>query len=100
MFTWLTFTKNITYEFRPVVWLMHNKKRWNSKRFRTGPRLSQEPDVPPRNFIFPSAISRRAVVSYWRQYVHLALVSRLESLSQTRNNEARLTDRLYKGVAG
>ena len=37
-------------------------------------------------FIFPSAFSRRAVVSYWRKYVH-------EVLSLPRKSVVRLTDR-------
>ena len=41
---------------------------------------------------FPSADSSRAVVNYWRNDLHLALVNRLGSLS--RNNVVRLTDRL------
>ena len=38
-------------------------------------RLTQEPEV---TFVSPSAVSRRAVVSYWRKYVHEVLVNRLE----------------------
>ena len=41
---------------------------------------------------FPSADSSRAVVSCWRNDVHLVLVYRLGSLS--RNSVVRLTDRL------
>ena len=32
-------------------------------------------------FVSPSAFSRRAVVSYWRKYVHEVLVNRLGGLS-------------------
>ena len=39
-------------------------------------------------FVSPSAFSRRAVVSYWRKYVHEVLVNRLGGLSLP-----RLTDR-------
>ena len=35
-------------------------------------------------FVSPSAFSRRAVVSYWRKYVHEALVNRLGGLSLPR----------------
>ena len=45
-------------------------------------------------FRFPSAFSRRAVVSYWRKYVHKVLVNRLGGLSLPRKSVVRLTDRL------
>ena len=32
--------------------------------------------VWPHTFVSPSAFSRRAVVSYWRKYVHEVLVNR------------------------
>ena len=41
----------------------------------------------------PSAFSRRAVVSYWRKYVHEVLVNRLGGLSLPRKSVVRLTDR-------
>ena len=44
-------------------------------------------------FVSPSAFSRRAVVSYWRKYVHKALVNRLGGLSLPRKSVVRLTDR-------
>ena len=44
-------------------------------------------------FVSPSAFSRRAVVSYWRKYVHEVLVNRLGGLSLPRKNVVRLTDR-------
>ena len=44
-------------------------------------------------FDFPSAFSRRAVVSYWRKYVPEVLVNRLEGLSLPRKSVVRLTDR-------
>ena len=44
-------------------------------------------------FVSPSAFSRRAVVSYWRKYVHVVLVNRLEGLSLPRKSVVRLTDR-------
>ena len=43
-------------------------------------------------FVSPSAFSRRAVVSYWRKYVHEVLVNRL-GLSLPRKSVVRLTDR-------
>ena len=44
-------------------------------------------------FVSPSAFSRRAVVSYWRKYVHEVLVNRLGGLSLPRQSVVRLTDR-------
>ena len=44
-------------------------------------------------FVSPFAFSRRAVVSYWRKYVHEVLVNRLGGLSLPRKSVARLTDR-------
>ena len=44
-------------------------------------------------FVSPSAFSRRAVVSYWRKYVHEVLINRLGGLSLPRKGVVRLTDR-------
>ena len=44
-------------------------------------------------FVSPSAFSRRAVVSYWRKYVHEVPVNRLGGLSLPRKSVVRLTDR-------
>ena len=44
-------------------------------------------------FVSPSAFSRRAVVSYWRKYVHEVLVNRIGGLSLPRKSVVRLTDR-------
>ena len=44
-------------------------------------------------FVSPSAFSRRAVVSYWRKYVHEVLINRLGGLSLPRKSVVRLTDR-------
>ena len=49
--------------------------------------------VWPHTFVSPSADSRRAVVSYWRKYVHKVLVNRLGGLSLPRKSVVRLTDR-------
>ena len=58
-------------------------------------RLTQEPHVPvrPHTFLSLSADSRRAVVSYWRKYVHEVLVNRVGGLSLPRRSVARITDR-------
>ena len=42
---------------------------------------------------FVNTYSRGAVVSYWRKYVHEALVNRLGGLSLPRKSMVRLTDR-------
>ena len=42
---------------------------------------------------FTTRLSRRAVVSYWRKYVHEVLVNRLGGLSLPRKSVVRLTDR-------
>ena len=47
----------------------------------------------PHTFVSPSAFSRRAVVSYWRKYVHEVLVNPLGGLSLPRKSVVRLTDR-------
>ena len=49
--------------------------------------------VWPHTFVSPSADSRGAVVSYWRNYVHEVLVNRLGGLSLPRKTVVRLTDR-------
>ena len=49
--------------------------------------------VWPHTFVSPAADSRRALVSYWRKYVHEVLVNGLGGLSLPRKNVVRLTDR-------
>ena len=49
--------------------------------------------VLKHTFVSPFALSRRAVVSYWRKYVHEVLVYRLGGLSLPRKSVVRLTDR-------
>ena len=49
--------------------------------------------VGQHTFVSSSAFSRRAVVSYWRKYVHEVLVNRLGGLSLPRKSVVRLTDR-------
>ena len=56
--------------------------------------IGRAPDpVWQHTFVSPSAFSRRAVVSYWRKYVHEVLVNRLRGLSLPRKSVVRLTDR-------
>ena len=47
----------------------------------------------PHTFVYPSADSRRAVVSYWQKYVHEVLVNHLGGLSLPRKSVVRFTDR-------
>ena len=47
----------------------------------------------PHTFVSPSAVSRRAVVSYWQRCVHEILVNRLGGLSPPKKSVVRLTDR-------
>ena len=55
--------------------------------------LNTTAPVWQHTFVSPSAFSRRAVVSYWRKYVHEVLVNRLGGLSLPRKSVVRLTDR-------
>ena len=55
--------------------------------------LGSIPGLAKHTFVSPSALSRRAAVSYWRKYVHEVLGNRLGGLSQPRKSVARLTDR-------
>ena len=64
--------------------------RLNHKRIYRGSWI-QYP-VWQHTFVSPSAFSRRAVVSYWRKYVHEVLVNRLGGLSLPRKSVIRLTD--------
>ena len=49
--------------------------------------------VRPQTFVSPSADLRRAVVTYWRKYVHEVQVNHLGGLSLPRKSVVRLTDR-------
>ena len=55
--------------------------------------LGSIPGLAQHTFVSPSAFLRRAVVSYWRKYVHEVLVNRLGGLSLPRKSVVRLTDR-------
>ena len=61
-------------------------------------RLTKEPEVlgsipgPAIYFRSPSADSKRAVVSYWRNYLHEILVIRLGGLSLPKKKVVRITD--------
>ena len=55
--------------------------------------LGSIPPVWQHTFVSPSAFSRRAVVSYWRKYVHEVLVNRLGGQSLPRKSVVTLTDR-------
>ena len=60
---------------------------------KSGLRFQCEAPVWQHTFVSPSAFSRRAVVNYWRKYVHEVLVNRLGGLSLPRKSVVRLTDR-------
>ena len=66
---------------------------------RSVARLTQEAEVRvrypirPHTFVSTPADSRKAVVSYWRKYVHEMLVNRLGCLSLPRKSVVKLTDR-------
>ena len=55
--------------------------------------LGSIPGLATYTFVSPSAFPRKAVVSYWRKYVHKVLVNRLGGLSLPRKSVVRLTDR-------
>ena len=55
--------------------------------------LGSIPGLATYTFVSPSAFSRRAVVSYWRKYVHEVLVNRLGGLSLPR----KMTLAVYRG---
>ena len=67
--------------------------------------LTQEPEVPGSipdpaiTFVSPSFDSRRTVVGYRRQYVHIVLVNRLGSLTLLKNSVVRpsMTIAVYRG---
>ena len=57
-------------------------------------RLAQEPEVSgsipgPAAFVSASADSRRAVVSYWRKYLHIVLVNSIGGQSLSRSSVVR-----------
>ena len=62
------------------------------KRYNVRPIIVRYP-VWQHTSVSPSAFSRRAVVSYWRKYVHEVLVNRIGGLSLPRKSVVRLTDR-------
>ena len=84
---------------------MRHNIQWNSDRvlFILHKKVTKICDVAihkndlypvwQHTFVSPSAFSRRAVVSYWRKYVHEVLVNRLGGLSLPRKSVVRLTDR-------
>ena len=55
--------------------------------------LGSIPGLATHTFLSPSPFSRRAVVSYWRKYVHEVLVNRLGGLRLPRKSVVRLTAR-------
>ena len=51
------------------------------------------PGILLKSYHALTLVSRRAVVSYWRKYVHEVLINRLGGLSLPRKSVVRLTDR-------
>ena len=73
---------------------LRQKKVYTSSPISHDPNVLSNPKVVwQHTFVSPSAFSRRAVVSYWRKYVHEVLVNRLGGLSLPRKSVVRLTDR-------
>ena len=69
------------------------KKSLNIPMSALGNMLQVQWTVWQHTFVSPFAFSRRAVVSYWRKYVHEVLINRLGGLSLPRKSVVRLTDR-------
>ena len=81
-----------------ILRAVHSCNNWfriNSGRYHdmSAIRVLLLTSVWQHTFVSPSAFSRRAVVSYWRKYVHEVLVNRLGGLSLPRKSVVRLTDR-------
>ena len=68
-------------------------RHWKFTQHHRSTRPPPRYPVWQHTFVSPSAFSRRAVVSYWRKYVHEVLVNRLGCLSLPRKSVVRLTDR-------
>ena len=66
---------------------------WETARYRLKYCLKGPLGPKQLKLVSPSAFSRRAVVSYWRKYVHKVLVNRLGGLSLPWKSVSRLTDR-------
>ena len=66
---------------------------YTGKKYRVSQGSWVGDPVWQHTFVSPSAFSRRAVVSYWRKYVHEVLVNRLGGLSLPRKSVVKLTDR-------
>ena len=81
---------------KDVVWKHVIPHKKPSRLSQSVTRLTEEPEVPDSipvpatYFVSPSADSNRAVVSYWRKYVHEVLVNRSGGLSLPRKSVARL----------
>ena len=76
--------KTLSYNWRNAV---YQTNKWPcdavgspSDSKARGPTLGQYL-VRPHTFVSPYPDSRKAVVSYWRKYVHKVLVNHLESLN-------------------
>ena len=76
----------LIYPFSPL-----SPSLWETARYRL--KYCLKGPLNPKQPTNQSAFSRRAVVSYWRKYVHEVLVNRLGCLSLPRKSVVRLTDR-------
>ena len=74
---------NPTYHYKRIRAVLPQRVRGPGFDIRSGNILS---------FLLP-LFSKRAVVGYWRKYVHEVLVNRLGGLSLPKKNVVRLTDR-------
>ena len=83
----MSFDAHVCQKMRPSKVSLHtaysHKSRKSEVRY----------PVWPHTFVSPAAHSRRAVVSYWRKYVHEVLVNRLGGQSLSRKSVVRLTGR-------
>ena len=83
----------------PIIWLLWSQALRPGRVAQSVGHLTRKSGswvrypVWQHTFVSPSAFSRRAIVSYWRKYVHEVLVNRLGGLSLPRKSVVRLTDR-------
>ena len=89
----------LIYPFAPLSFSVWQTARYRLTYCRKGPLNPKQPTKNPgfrypfwqHTFVSHSAFSKRAVVSYWRKYVHEVLVNRLGGLSLLRKSVFSLT---------
>ena len=84
-------SKSRRQNFRLQIFVNVRSKLYHIELVSQGSRVRYP--VWQHTFVSPSAFSRRAVVSYWRKYVHNVLFNRLGGLSLPRISVVKLTDR-------